>query len=249
MITRCLVVALLSGILVASGIAGEAAKKEEPKPPALAELKAAVAPLLDGLALTADQKAKAEGATSDAAWKTAVEGFDTRRGKEIFRAAHAKMRELMPMVMMPKMMAHTMRKTMKERMAEKAGPPTAHEIAAIRDRSQKLMRKQMAPRIMGGLETLAAARMKELLVDKKVLVRALGDHVATAVLTDEQKPKLDKALADAGYPSTLTHGPDAVLIERMKQMIEKLSDEALAELDKEDAAKKKEAGKGKPAEF
>jgi len=235
--------------LAATANAAAAAKPAEPKAPAFAEVEAALRPMLAGLDLTPDQKAKVDGLLTEEVWATILKGFDTKRGREILRAAHEEMRKTMPAIMMPKMMAYNMKKTMKERMAKKAGPPTAEEIAAIRDKMQKRMRGRIAPKIMGGLETLTAERMKEILADKKVLVRVLGDKVAAVALTDEQKPKLDKALTAAGSPASLVQGPDTVLIERMKAMMEKVADAAIAELKEEDAAAKKAAEKAKPAAF
>lgn len=246
MFARNLFVGTLLFAAVAS--AGEAPKAPEPKAPAFAEIEAVVRPMLADLELTADQKAKAEAVLTEEVWKKTVEAFDGKRGREIFRAAHEVMRKTMPTVMMPRMMAYNMKKTMQERMAKKAGPPKAEEIAAIRDKMRKKMQGRIGPKIMGGLEELAAERMQEILADKKVLVRVLGDKVAAVALTAEQKPKLDKALAAAGSPASLVQGPDAVLIERMKKMLEKVADEAVAELKAEDAAAKKAAEAAKKAQ-
>ena len=249
MCRRVLVAGLLSVALAGGSFAGEAAKEAEPKPPSFAEVEAVVRPMVDGLGLTAEQQAKANGVMNEKTWKTIIAGFDTKRGREIFRSAHAEMRQNMPAVMMPKMMAYNMRKTMQARMAKKAGPPTAEEIAAVRAETQKKMRGRIGPVIMGNLEELTKERMKEVLADKKVLVRVLGEKVSDVALTDEQKPKLDKALTEAGSPAALIHGPDAVLIERMKKMMEKAADEAVAKLKEEDEAAKKAAEKNKPAAF
>jgi hypothetical protein len=239
----------LSVALAAGGFAGEAPKDAEPKPPSFAEVEAVVRPMVEGLGLAAEQQAKANGVMNEKTWQTVVAAFDTKRGREIFRAAHDEMRQAMPAVMMPKMMAYNMRKTMKERMARKAGPPTAEEIAAVRAETQKKMKGRVAPVIMSNLEELTAERLKEVLADKKVLIRVLGEKVSEVALTDEQKPKLDKALAAAGSPAALVHGPDPVLIERTKKMIEKVADEIVAKLKEEDAAAQKAPAKNKQAEF
>jgi hypothetical protein len=125
-------------------------------------------------------------------------------------------------------------------MARRAGPPTPKEIAAIRTATQKRMRAKIAPSIMGNVEELTADRVKELLLDKKVLVRVLVENVSEATLTEEQTEMFDKTLTDAGYPAELIHGPDPILEKRVHKMLETLADEAIAELKKADSAGEKE---------
>ena len=108
---------------------------------------------------------------------------------------------------------------MKERMSKKLGPPSPEEINAIRAENKKLVRTKMAPLLMGNLEDLAQKRMAEILTDKKVLVRVLGDKISADVLVPEQAKQLDKRLTDAGYPPALVSGGDAVLDSRMEQMV------------------------------
>ncbi len=129
-------------------------------------------------------------------------------------------------------------------MARKAGPPTAEEIAAIRTATQNRMRAKLAPSIMGGVRELADERVEELLLDKKVLVRVLAEHVSGAVLNDEQTKMFDKILTDAGYPRALIHGPDPILEKRVHKMLETLADEVVAELKEADRT----AEKGKKEE-
>jgi hypothetical protein len=108
------------------------------------------------------------------------------------------------------------------------------------------MRDRLAPSIMGNVRELAAERVKELLLDKKVLVRVLAENVSEATFTEEQTEKFDKALTDAGYPAELIHGPDPILEKRIHKMLEALADEVIAELTEADRAAKK--GKEEKAE-
>jgi len=98
---------------------------------------------------------------------------------------------------------------------------------------------------MDNVRELAAERVKELLLDKKVLVRVLADNVSKSALTEEQTKEFDKALTDAGYPAGLIRGPDPVLEKRIHKIRETLADEVLAELKEADGAGK-EGEKGKP---
>jgi len=256
MLKRCLIVVAL--ISVASGVVlalerpsydkadkpkTKAKAKEKPTAPPLEDLTKIVRPLLKNLTLTAEQQRKANDVMRQDKWKDVLESFERKRNREIFAAAHKKVPETMPTVMMPRMMAYNMEKNMKQRMARQAGPPTPKEIEAIRSSTQKRMRAKLAPAIMGGLGELTEKRMQELLVDKKTLVRALAEEISAAVLTDRQKPEFDKALTDAGYARELVHGPDAVLGKRVVKMLETLADEVVAELKKADAAERKKATK------
>jgi hypothetical protein len=235
------------GTLTATALAGEKPKeakegtpeKTAPKRPSLDELRAIVEPMLDELDLSSDEKTKAAGAMSEEAWKAALATFDKKRGSEIFKATHAKIPELMPAVMMPKMMAYSMAKNMKERMATKAGPPSPKDMEAIRAAAKEGMRAKLSPAIMGNLEEMTAQRMQEVLADKKILVRALAETVADAALGDKQKEKLDEALTKAGYPGSLVHGPDPVLAGQVNKMVEATADKVIAELKKADESGKK----------
>jgi hypothetical protein len=213
--------------------------EQKPKAPSLVDLKKVVLPLLAKLVLTTEQQRKANALMQDDTWKDYVATFERKRNREIFAAAHKKIPEAMPTIMMPKMMAYNMEKNMKVRMAKQTGPPTPKEIEAIRSGIQKRMRVKFAPAIMGGLTDLTEKRMQELLLDKKVLVRTLADQVSEALLTDRQKREFDKTLTDAGYPKELTHGPDMVLGKRVVKMLEALADEVVAKLKKADAAEQK----------
>ncbi len=217
--------------LTGSDLVGDAKKSRQK--PSLAELKAVIQPMVASLELPAKQKSMADGVMSEDAWATILEGFKKKRGGEIFTAAHGKMREIVPTLMMPKMMKHNMGKIMQQRMNKKAGPPSQKDITAIREKSQKVMRGKLAPELMNstdGLQELTGQRMEELLADKKVLVRVLGDKVSEVALLGDQKTKLGKAMADAGYPESLTHGSDPVLDKRMKTMLEAVIDKTIAEL-------------------
>ncbi len=247
MFKKCLNTAALISILAGMVLAADKPKddnpaKPKPKPtaPSLDELKAIVQPMLDNLDLSAEQQAVASGVMSKDAWKTTLEALDLKRGGEIYHSMHKKIPEIMPTIMMPKMMAYNMRRIMKERMARKAGPPTPKEIKAIRSATQKRMRAKLAPVMMSNFEELTARRMEELLVDKKVLVRVLAEEVSNETLTDKQKSKFDKALAEAGYPQELIHGPDPVFTKQVTKMLETVADEAVAELKKADAAREKQ---------
>lgn len=244
MFKKSLTLVVLIGALAAIALAQEKVDREktnktnevQSKAPSLDELRTIIQPMLGPLDLTAEQKRKADGVMNDDAWKATVEAFDTRRGGEIRRSTHKTVPEVMPTIMMPRMMKYNMQKTMKERMAKKAGPPTPEEIAAIRTANQKRMRAKLAPSIMGNAEELTAKRVEELLLDKKVLVRVLSETVAAAALTDEQTKKFDKTLTDAGYPAELIHGRDPILEKRVHKMLEALADEVIAELKKADEA-------------
>jgi len=230
-LTATLTVCLLASAPAFFEEGNEAGAQEAAPAPSLNELKAVVQPLLEGLGLTAEQQNKANGVMSEEAWKTIVEGFEVKRGGEIFTAAHEKMNALVPTIVMPRMMAHSMKKAMGDRMAKKTGPPTAKELEAVRKDTKKLMRGKLAPQLMGNLEELSEQRMQEVLADKKALVRVLGEKLSEVVLTEGQKPKLEKALTDAGYPKDLIHGPDDILEGRMKKMVPEVTEKELASLE------------------
>ncbi len=247
MFKRCLIVAAMIGAVAGIMLADEKAKDDKPdkatskapKAPSLDELKTIIQPMLKTLDLTTEQKEKANGVMTKDAWKTTSKAFDRKRGKEMFGLAHKEVPKIMPTIMMPRMMAYNMQKTMKERMARKAGPPTPKEIEAIRAATQKRMRAKLAPSIMGNVEELAAKRMEEVRLEKKVLVRALAEKISEEALTDKQTVKFDKVLAEAGYPKELIHGADPILMKRVKKMLETLADEVVAELKKADSSGKK----------
>jgi len=254
MLKRRLAIFVLIGIFAGSAQADKKSKgdgpdkagKAESKAPALDALKSIIQPMFEALEPTGEQNRTAHGAMTDDAWKAALKTFEKARGAEILRSTHKTVPKVMPTIMMPKMMAYNMQKTMKERMAKKAGPPTPEEIAAIRKAAQERMRAKLAPAIMGNVRELAAERVKELLVDKKVLVRVLAENVSEATLAEEQTKKFDKTLTDAGYPAKLIHGPDPILEKRIHKMLETLADEVVAELKEADGAAKK-GKKGKPS--
>jgi len=247
MFRRSLAIVALIGALAGIALAKEKANGDkpdktdeaQPKAPSLDELRTIIQPMLEALDLSAEQKRKADGVMTDDAWKAAVKAFDKRRGEEIFRSTHKTVPEIMPTIMMPRMMAYNMQKTMKDRMARKAGPPTPKEIEAIRTATQKRMRAKLAPSIMGNVRELTAKHVEELLLDKKVLFRVLAENVSEAALTDEQTERFDKTLTDAGYPAELIHGPDPILKKRVHKMLETLADDAIAELKKADSAAEK----------
>jgi uncharacterized protein YihD (DUF1040 family) len=250
MIHRCLIVAAMTGALAGIMLAGEKAKdakpnkpdkaaSKAPKAPSLEELRTIVQPMLETLDLAAQQKDRANEVMSKEGWEAALKVFDKKRGGEILSLAHKKVPEIMPAIMMPRMMAYNMEKMMDERMARKAGPPTPKEIEAIRTATRKRMSARLAPAIMGRVEELAARRMEEVRLDKKILVRALAEGISEAALTDKQAAKLDKMLSEAGYPKELIHGPDPVLMKRVNKMLETVADEVIAELKKADSSGKK----------
>jgi len=244
MLKRSIAVVALIGALAGIALAKEKAKGDKPdkadkaevKAPSLDELKTIIQPMLEALDLSVGQKRKAKSVMDRDTWKATLKAFDKKRGGEIFRSTHKRVPEIMPTIMMPRMMAYNMQKTMKARMAKKAGPPTPKEIAAIRAATRKRMRAKLAPSIMGNVEELTAERVKELLLDKKVLVRVLAENVSQVALTDKQTEKFGKVLTDAGYPAELIHGPDSILENRLHKMLETLADEALAELKEADRA-------------
>ncbi len=248
MFNKCAVLITMISISAGITLAGEVRngnkgeqpkvnKKADPKAPSLEELTEIIQPMLANLALTTEQQKKVSGILSDQAWQDARDTFARERNREIFAEAHKKIPQLMPTVMMPRMMAYNMEKNMKARMAKQAGPPTPKEIEAIRSKTQKRMRSKLAPAIMGGLGDLTETRMHELLVDKKVLVRALAETISAGVLTNSQKHDFDKTLTESGYPKELIHGPDRVLAKRVVEKLERLAEEVIAELKKDDAAK------------
>jgi len=233
MFSKCLTVsALVWSVCIVSVSAEEADAGAQPAP-SLEELKHVVEPIFEASNPTEDQQNRAKGLMSGATWSTIVEGFEVKRGGEIFTSTHQKMQELVPTIMMPKMMAYKMKKAMAGREGRRAGPPTAKEIEEIRKNSKKLMRGKLSPELMGNLEELSEQRMKEILADKKVLVRVLGEKLSDVVLSEAQKPGFEKALSAAGYTRDLTHGPDEPLIKRMKTMLEKVTEEQFAALEKE----------------
>lgn len=238
-------ISTLAGIVLAQeradGDKPNKADKAQPKAPSLDELATIIQPMLATLGLTDEQKQKANAVMTDDAWTATLKAFGKKRGGEIRQSTHKSVPEVMPTIMMPRMMKYNMQKTMKERMAKKAGPPTPEEIAAIRSANQKRMRAKLAPAIMANMEELTAERVDELLLDKKVLVRVLADNVAAAALNEEQSENFDKALTDAGYPAELTHGSDRILEKRIHKMLETLADEAIAEMKEAD----RNAGKDK----
>ena len=245
MFRRCLVTVALIGVAAGIVLAAENQKddkadKAKPKAPSLDELKTIVQPMLANLDLTAEQKRKADGVMTGDAGKATLRSFNTKRGGEILRSAHKTVPEVMPTIMMPRMMKYNMQKTTKERMARKAGPPTPEEIAVIRSATQNRMRARLAPSIMSNVQELAAERSAELLLDKKVLVRVLAESVSAAALTGEQTEKFGKTVTDAGYPAELIHGPDPVLEKRVHKMLETLADEVVAELKEADRTAEKE---------
>ena len=248
MLKRRLAIFVLIGILAGNAQAEEKPKGDKPdtagkaesKAPALDELKSIIQPMFEALGPTAEQKRTAQQVMTDDAWKAALKVFERQRGGEILRSTHKTVPALMPTIMMPKMMAYNMQKTMKERMAKKAGPPTPEDIAAIRKATQERMRGKLGPAIMGNVRELGAERVKELLLDKKVLARVLAENVSKATLTEEQTEKFDKALTDAGYPAELISGPDPILEKRVHKMLETLADEVLADLKETDGAAKTE---------
>ena len=204
--------------------------------PSLEELTAVIQPILDKLDLTAEQQGRAKGVMSDDTWALISDGFRTKRRGEIFREAHRLMPQYMRMLIQPKMMQYNMAKNMAHRMKNQLGPPSAEELKAIRDKNRQTMRGKIAPTLMANLNKLADERIAELMADKKVLVRALGEKVSEIVLTEEQQAAFDKALSAAGYPSELIHGADAILIERGKKMAAQVAAEKIEEFKKEDAA-------------
>ena len=246
MLKRRLAILAWIGILAGSALAQgkpegdkpDKRDKAESKAPALDELKSIIQPMFEALDPTAEQKRTAQGVMTNDAWKTALKAFAKERGAEILRSSHKTVPEVMPTILMPKMMAFNMQKTMKERMAKKAGPPTPEEIAEIRKATQERVRAKLGPSIMDNVRELAAERVKELLLDKKVLVRVLAENVSKAALTEEQTEKFDKALTDAGYPAKLIHGPDPILEKRIHKMLETLADEVVTELKEADGAAK-----------
>ena len=241
-----LAILVLIGILAGSAQAEKKPKGDKPdkagkaesKAPALDELRSIIQPMFEALDPTAEQKRTAQGVMTDDAWKAALKVFERERGGEILRFTHKTVSAVIPTIMMPKMMAYNMQKTMKERMAKKAGPPTPEEIAAIRKATQERVRAKLGPSIMDNVRELAAERVKELLLDKKVLVRVLAENVSKATLTEEQTEKFDKALTDAGYPAELVNGPDPILEQRVHKMLETLADEVLADLKEAGGAAK-----------
>jgi hypothetical protein len=248
MFRRSLAIVALIGALAGIALAQEKVNGDkpdktnetQPKAPSLDELRTIIQPMLETLDLSAEQKRKADGVMTDDTWKATLKAFDMKRGEEIKLSAHKTVPEIMPTIMMPRMMAYNMQKTMKERMARKAGPPKPEEIAAIRTATQKRMRAKLAPSIMGNVQELAAKRAEELLLDKKVLLRVLAEKVSEAALTDEQTKRFDKTLTDAGYPAELIHGPDPILKKRVREMLVTLADEVVPELKAADRAAEKE---------
>ena len=247
MLKRRLAILVLIGILAGiaqaekkpKGDGPDKAGKAESKAPTLDELKSIMQPMFEAVDPTAEQKHTAQGVMTDDAWIAALKTFEKSRSGEILRSTHETVPEVMPTILMPKMMGYNMQKTMKERMAKKAGPPTPEEIAEIRKATQERVRAKLGPSIMDNVRELAAERVKEVLLDKNVLVRVLADNVSKAALMEEQTEKFDKALTDAGYPVGLISGPDPVLEKRVHKMLETLADEVLAELKEADGAGKK----------
>jgi len=221
-LTTALALCLLLSVPAFSADEGTAAA------PSLDELKAVVRPLLDQQNLTDEQKKKADTVMTEEIWKATLEGFKVRREGEIFRATHTKMNALVPTIMAPKMMAISMKKMRSERKGKRAGPPSKAEIEARQKSTKDMMHSKLNPQLMGNLQGLAAARIEEILADKKAMVRLLGERLSTAVLTAEQRPDFDKALSGAGYTGDLIRGDDAVLDERMRKMAAEVTARELA---------------------
>ena len=189
-------------------------EKQVSKAPSLNELVEIIQPMLSSLDLSADQNRKIDGIMTDVAWRATLGEFESRRSGEVFIASQKQVPDLMPTIMMPRMMAYNMQKTMKERMARRAGPPTPEEIKAIRTAAQNRMRARIAPHVMVNVRKLASERSEELMIDKKVHVRVLADEISKSVLSDKQKEDFNEILAKAGYPEELVQGPDPVLKKR-----------------------------------
>jgi hypothetical protein len=241
MFKKCLVFVALIGVTAGVVFAAEDQKdkkadKPKPQAPSLDELKAIIQPMIANLDLTAEQQAQAKRVMRPEAWSKALAAFEGKRGGELRQSMHKLIPETMPTIMMPRMMKYNMQKTMKERMAKKAGPPTPEEIEAIRAATRTRMRAKLAPTIMGHFEQLTAERIKELRIDKRVLVRVLAEQISDTALTDDQKSEFEKVLANAGYPKQLVEGADPILADRVKEMLEKVADDAIADLKKADEA-------------
>jgi len=224
---------LAAGAPPAAGQDGGADGTAPAKALTLDELKAVIQPMLDELNLTEQQQGKANGVMSADSWSVISDGFTKKRKGEIFTATHSLMPELIQSIVRPKMMAYNMTTTMEKRMAAKAGPPSKDEIKAIQDRTRATMKSKIRPTLMDNLRRLAEERVNELTADKKVMVRVLAEKVSDIVLTDEQQPKFEKALTDAGYTRDLIRGRDPVLDERGKALANEVATQAIEEFKKE----------------
>jgi len=144
MLKRRLAIFVLIGILAGiaqaekkpKGDGPDKAGKAESKAPTLDELKSIMQPMFEALDPTAEQKLAAQGVMTDDAWIAALKTFEKSRGGEILRSTHETVPEVMPTILMPKMMAYNMQKSMKERMAKKL----------VRPRRRKLRKSARRPR-------------------------------------------------------------------------------------------------------
>jgi|GEM_PF-2141467 len=240
MLKRSLSIVLLLGLFAGFALAEGKVEgdKQEPKVPSLNELSEIIRPMIAPLDLSDTQQRKVDGIMTDVAWNATLDAYESRHGSEIYIAAQKQVPEIMPTIMMPRMMAYNMQKTMKERMARRAGPPTPEEIKAIRSAMQQRMRAKLAPNIMTNVRKLADSRIEELMIDQKVLVRVLAEAIAASALSTKQKEDFNGILTKAGYPEELVHGPDPILMQRVRQMLEELADKVVADLKKEDEAAK-----------
>lgn len=176
--------------------------------------------LVAKLNLSSAQKAKVKALTSESQWEQAVTAFKTSRGEEIHSHAHKIVPQTIPGLMKKFMPGYMQSKIMASRRKGRRGPPSRAEITQIQNDARTKIQPVMQKAVMPALDKLKQKRIEELLLDEKTMTRMLADRIVkTEALGKEGTEQFLKALEDSGYPTTLTSGPDAVLNDRTKKML------------------------------
>ncbi len=176
------------------------------------------------LDLTSAQQSKFKLLLTKRQREAAVAKFKTTRKNEIYEHAHNIVRETIPGMMQKFMPAYMSQKISAQRRRQKRrGPPSRSEIARIQKDARTKVEPAMRKTVMPALDKLTAARMNELLLDEKAMTRMLADRIlAAGVLGETAAKEFSAELKKAGYPPSLTTGPDSVLNQRTKKMLKEL---------------------------
>ena len=176
--------------------------------------------LVSKLDLSSVQKAKVKALTSESQWKQAVTAFKTNRSEEIHSHAHKIVPQTIPGLMKKFMPGYMRSKIMASRRKGRRGPPSRAEIIQIQKDARTKIQPVMRKTVMPALDKLKQERIEELLVDEKTMTRMLADRIVKIEALGKQgTEEFRKALEDSGYPATLTSGPDTVLDDRTKKML------------------------------
>ncbi len=176
------------------------------------------------LGLSSSQRTKVATLLKKQQWEAAVSSFNTTRKNEIYEHAHNIIRKTIPTMMRKFMPAYMNQKISAQRRRQKRrGPPSRSEIARIQKDARTKVEPAMRKTVMPLLDKLTEARMAELLVDEKTMTRMLADRIIKAgVLGESDTKRFAAAIEQAGFPASLTTGPDQVLNQRTKKMLEHL---------------------------